>query len=283
MGNEVKLVFAGDATKLEKTFDSVGSSSGRMVKEIDRQSEAHTRLGERIGSNEGKFKGTADLLDGMGGAFGLPTEGATKMFRAFGDLSGGFEIVSGIMPALTSMFPKLAGGLTLISAHPLIAALLIGGAIIVGLILLEKKFGLVSGAVDALGGAFMAAWNNGIKPALNFILGGIELYLKAMAMPFTLLNKIPGIGSLIPDGLANIRLPRLDVGGTVLQTGLAVVHRGEVVSPAGGGIAGGGGGTNVTVNVFGSVTSERELVDSIHAGLLRKQTRTGNLGIRSAA
>jgi hypothetical protein len=99
-------------------------------------------------------------------------------------------------------------------------------------------------------------------------------------MPFTLLSKIPGVGNLIPSGLANISLPRLDVGGTVLQTGIAVVHRGEVVSPATGG-NGGGGNIYVTVNVAGSAVAVRDLVDEVHEGLLRKQGR-GNLGFRAA-
>ena len=94
------------------------------------------------------------------------------------------------------------------------------------------------------------------------------------------LSNLPGLGFL--GKVADIQIPKLDVGGTVLQTGLAVVHRGEVVQPAGGGLAGGTGGMNVIVNVYGSVTSERDLVDSIHSALLRKQTRTGNLGFRAA-
>lgn len=278
MGNEVKLVFAGDASRLEKTFDSVGSSSSRMVKEIDKSSDSHVRLGEKIGNNEQKFAGAADLLDGLGGAFGLPTEGATSLMRGMSDLSGGFEVVSGMLPMLTGMFPKLAGAMTFISAHPLMIGLLVGGAIIGGLILLEKKFGLVSGAVEALGDGFMWAWQNGIKPAINFIIDGANLIIKAYTAPFRLLSKIPGMGFL--GNVADIQIPKLDVGGTVLQTGLAVVHRGEFVTSAGG--QGPSGGINVTVIVNGSVTSERDLVDSIHTGLLRKQNRTGNLGIKAA-
>lgn len=279
MSNEVRLVFAGDATKLEKTLDSVGSSSSRMVKKIDDQSAAHTRLGERIGSTEGKFRGLADLSDGLGGALGIPTAGATNMFRAFSDLSGGFEIVSGMLPGLSGLFPRLAGAMTFVSAHPLMIGLLAGGAIIAGLVLLEKKFGLVSGAVSALGDAFSWAWHNAIKPALNLMLSGIELWLNTVSTPVRLLSKvIPGI----PD-LPKVNLPRLDVGGTILQSGLAVVHRGEVVQPAGGRLAGAGGsGMNVTVNVHGSVTTQRDLVDAIHSGLLDKQRRSGNLGIRAA-
>jgi hypothetical protein len=280
MSRPITVVFEGDESDAVKAFDRVGDSSRTLASKVDDSTAAQTRLGERIGSNEQRFMGTADLLDGLGGAFGLPTEGATALARGLGDLSGGFEVVSGMVPMLTGMFPKLAGAMSFISAHPLIIGLLAGGAIIAGLILLEKKFGIVSGAVGALGDAFGGAWEHGIKPAINFILWGVEQLARGLAMPFTILNKIPGVGNLIPEGIANIRLPRLDVGGTVLQTGVAVVHRGEVVSPAGGSPSHSAGGT-VNVYINGSVTTERDLVDSIHEGLLRKQNR-GRLGLRAS-
>lgn len=275
MSKPIKVVFEGEPQGAVAAFDKVGSSARTMASKVDDTTAANTRLGERVGSNEQKFMGTADLLDGLGGAFGLPTEGATGLFRAFGDLSGGFEIVSGIVPGLSSMFPKLAGAMTFISAHPLIVGLLAGGAIIAGLILLEKKFGIVSGAVEAMGGAFRAAWENGVRPALNFMIAGIELYLRAMAMPFTLLNKIPGVGNLVPDGLANIRLPRLATGGTVLESGLAVIHKGEEVRPAHVNNSYGGGNLTVQLAVAGSVVTADDLVETIYAGLKRKENREG--------
>ncbi len=55
-------------------------------------------------------------------------------------------------------------------------------------------------------------------------------------------------------------------GGFVKSGGLLNVHAGETVVPAGR-----GGGVSVVVNVEGSVTSERELVESIRKGLLRAQ------------
>jgi hypothetical protein len=273
MSKPISVAFEGEASGAVKAFDKVGDSSVAMSRKVNDSADSHTRLGERVGANEQKFAGTADLLDGLGGAFGLPTEGATKLMRGFSDLSGGFEVVSGILPALTSVFPKLAGAMTFVSAHPLMVAFLVGGAIILGLIVLEKKFGLVSDAVHGLGGVFSGLWGI-IKPALNLILGGIEMWINAITTPMRLLSKLPGI----PD-LPTVRLPRLDVGGTVLQTGVAVVHRGEVVSPASPSSFGGAGGTSVTVIVNGNVTTEEDLVDAIHSGLLRKQNRTGSLGI----
>lgn len=280
MSREIKFNFEGEPAGAVAAFDKVGSSARSMASKVDDTTAANTRLGERVGSNESKFMGTADLLDGLGGAFGLPTEGATQLARGLGDLSGGFEVVSGMIPGLSGMFPKLAGAMSFISAHPLIIGLLAGGAIIAGLILLEKKFGVVSGAVEAMGGAFRSAWEHGVKPALNFMIGGIELYLRAMAMPFTLLNKIPGVGNLVPDGLANVRLPRLATGGTILQSGLAVVHAGEEVRPAQvTPTYGRGGGDGLTVNVYvaGSIVTQDDLTEATYAGLKRKENREGPL------
>jgi hypothetical protein len=280
MSKPITVLFEEEgANKVVGAVDKVGDSTRRMSKQVDDSAASHTRLGERVGNNEARFRGTADLLDGLGSVTGINTEKITGLTRGLSDLSGGFEIVSGILPAITSMFPKLAGAMTFISAHPLMIGILVGGAIIAGLILLEKKFGVVSGAVHGLGDAMNAAWQGGIKPAINLIIGGVELLARAWAMPFTLLSKIPGVGNLVPDGLANIRLPRLDVGGTVLQTGIAVVHRGEIVSPAAGSPSLSAGGTSVTIIVQGSVVTERELVDAVHEGLLDKQRRSGNLGI----
>lgn len=281
MSKPITVVFEGEERDAVAAFDKVGDSSRRMARQVDDNAASNTRLGERVGNNEQKFMGTADLLDGLGATFGVNTQGATALARGLGDLSGGFEIVSGIIPGLTGMFPKLAGAMTFISAHPLMIGLLVGGAIIAGLIMLEKKFGVVSSAARGLGGALSDAWEHGVKPAINFIIGGVELLARAWAMPFTLLSKIPGVGNLVPSGLANIRLPRLDVGGTVLQTGIAVVHRGEVVSPAAGGSPSHGAGGTINVYIEGSVVAEDDLVDAIHTGLLRKQNR-GNLGIKAA-
>lgn len=268
MSNAIKILFEAEEKKAVAALEHVGDSARHMADKVEDSAKAHTRLGEKIGSNEQKFIGTADLLDGLGASFGLPTDGATQLARGLGDLSGGFEVVSGLVPSISGMMPGLSAGLSTVAANPLILGILAGGAIIVGLVLLEKKFGLVSKAVGGLGEAFGWAWENGIKPAINLIIGGVELMMKAWAAPFTLLNKIPGVKSLIPDGLANIHLPRLDVGGTVLQTGIAVVHRGEVVTSATG-TPTTGGGLTVIVNVGGSVISESDLVKKVRDGLAR--------------
>jgi hypothetical protein len=266
MSRPISVVFEGDESDAIRAFDHVGDSSRKMATAVDKSADSHSRLGEKIGNNERNFMGAADLLDGLGGAFGLPTEGATGLMRAFGDLSGGFEIVSGIMPMLTTAFPSLATAMTFVSAHPLMTAFLVGGAIIGGLILLETKFGLVSDAVKAMGGAFSWTWDTLIKPALNMMLGGLEFWMNAISTPVRLFSKLPGI----PD-LPTVKLPRLDVGGTVLQTGVAIVHRGEVVSPAGPSSFRPAGETvHNHFYIAGSVVSERDLVRVVRDGLARE-------------
>ena len=68
-----------------------------------------------------------------------------------------------------------------------------------------------------------------------------------------------------------------DQGGK-LPPGLSLAYnttgKAEVVAP------GDGYGTQVVVNVYGTVVSEGQLVDAVHTGLLRKQIRTP-LGLRS--
>jgi hypothetical protein len=73
-------------------------------------------------------------------------------------------------------------------------------------------------------------------------------------------------------------------GGTVPgptgQPVLAVVHGGEQISPVGSSGGGGGGGDiYVSVTVQGSVTSERNLTNTIYEGLLELKRRQGMLGL----
>jgi hypothetical protein len=69
------------------------------------------------------------------------------------------------------------------------------------------------------------------------------------------------------------------VGGPLGQAQLAVVHGGERITPWQAGGAGGGGG-NISIFVAGSVVTDRQLVDAVHEGLLKKQ-RTTPLGLNS--
>lgn len=111
-GNTVQLTFAGDSKSLEKAFDKVGKGAKDMASDMDKAGVDVKTFGTRIDgmnskvdASESKFMGTADLLDGLGGAFGIPTEGITNMARSFGDMAGGFTSV--VAPAFTKIIGML--------------------------------------------------------------------------------------------------------------------------------------------------------------------------------
>lgn len=307
-GNTVQITFAGDSKSLEKTFSNVGAGAKAMASDLD-QAEGKSRsfgsamdsAGSAVGNQESKFMGTADLLDGLGGAFGLPTEGATGMFRAFGDLAGGFEIVSGIFP---SLFTKLGTmiGLTgtqaaatgtatasqwslnaALSANPIGVVVLAIAALVGAFVLAYNKVDwfrdgvdtairAIKGAIESMitviggiGGAIGAAFTTGVgiaKEMINALIGLVETGLNFVMTPYRMasgfLNKIPGVGSAVPDFLTrDISLPRLHTGGLVPGIPGTEV---PIMALAGERVTTGGRASpTITINVAGSVITERDL------------------------
>ncbi len=260
MANEVRTVFKGDDSDLQKAFADVGSGAKKMSDDVgkasrdmaDESGRASVDIAGAVDSSEGKFRGLGDIIGGTGDVMeGFRTGNVAQMAMGFADLAGGMTQL--VIPALTALkgflLTGLAPALTAISAHPLIAGILIGGAIIGGLFLLEKKFGFVSDAVRALGGVFDVIWP-GIKAVINGILAGLEFIgnaaLDVVTAPIGVLNQIPGVKSIVPD-VPNIRLPRLHSGG-VIGGGeqLAVLQAGERVVPNG---AGGAGPMTIVVRI----------------------------------
>ena len=72
------------------------------------------------------------------------------------------------------------------------------------------------------------------------------------------------INAMALAALAAMGTPSAATGGFVKSAGLVNVHAGETISPRSGGVY-------VTINVEGSVSSERDLVESIRKGLLQAQ------------
>jgi hypothetical protein len=103
-GNTVEVRFAGEASGFNRVVKQVAENSEESA---GRMGRAFDKAGEAADSSESKFMGMADLLDGLGGAFGIPTEDATNMMRSMGDLSGGFATlqpaVGGVTTAMRSM------------------------------------------------------------------------------------------------------------------------------------------------------------------------------------
>lgn len=259
MSNETRFLLTGDSSDAESAFGRVGASSKEMADDVDRNSRrladssegASGRIAGAVDGSESKFRGLGDVIGGTGDVMdGFKDGNVAQMAMGMADLAGGFTEL--VIPALTALKGTLLTGLapamTLISAHPLIAGILAGGAIIAGLYFLEKKFGLVSGAVEALGGVFTNIWP-GIKAVLNGILAGLEAIangaIAVLTAPIGLLNSIPGVKSLVPN-VPKVNLPRFHTGGVAGRDTLAVLQQGEQVIPRGQ-----GAGQGLTINISG--------------------------------
>lgn len=110
-----------------------------------------------------------------------------------------------------------------------------------------------NGILDALrtvrdtGGAIFNTFKDGIKTSINGIIGffnrfisGTERIINALADATNALadaiNAIPGVSLPHVPTISLPRIPKLEHGGEVLRTGLAVVHEGERFSRGGGDI-----------------------------------------------
>ena len=153
---DINVRVGGDATPfnrvIKQTVDNAEDAGGRMSKAFD-------GAGNAAGGAEGKFMGAADVLDGLGGAFGIPTEGATNMMRSFGDLSGGFAILQPAIGGVTSSMKAM--GMSMLT-NPIF--LVIAGVVALGAALYfaytrsETFRAIVDNAFRVVAGAFQWMW-----------------------------------------------------------------------------------------------------------------------------
>lgn len=209
-GPTVTLAFAGDSARIEKSMANVGSASKKMAADLDKASDKATFAGKAINSagdaadsSESKFMGTADVLDGLGAAFGLPTEAATGMFRAFGDLSGGFAQLQGLFAAGADKV--VAFGKAVVSGEIFTKAWTASQAAFNAVMALNPAI-LIAGAVIALGAALVIAYKNSetfrniVQGAFDVVRGAAE----AVVNFFTgLPGKIGGVASAITGALTS--------------------------------------------------------------------------------
>lgn len=322
MANQVTLTFAGDSKSLERTFDRVGAGAKDMAQDFDKAGTDAKRFGDRIDSmnesvdgSEGRFMGAADLLDGLGSAFGLPVDGAVNMARAFGDMAGG--ITGFVVPAVQRVLGMLGlqTAATTAQAGATGAATAAQGGL--NAALAANPIGIVVVAIAALVGAFVLAWKHSetfrdvVRGALNTARGAAEGFVNfflsipdrigaiggrlvdILTWPYrTAFNAIARlwnntVGNLsfeIPSwvpgmggkGFSMPRLPTFHQGGTVPgNPGQAV----PILAMAGETVvpAGRGGGDTFVINA-GAIVTETQLADLVHKALLRKQQRGGSLG-----
>lgn len=317
MANTVSISFAGDSAKLEKAFSNVGSSAKKMAGDLD-NAEGKTKsfggavdnMNDKVGNSESKFMGTADLLDGLGGAFGIPLEGATNMARSFADLAGGLSSVVG--PAIG----KVAGMLGIQTAATAAQTAATGSATAaqtgLNAAFLANPVGLVVAGILALVAAFVIAWKNSetfrniVKGALDVVKNGAvalwdffrelpgKLWGVAMAVKdailwpyktaFNLIAKLWNntvgrlsfeIPSWVPGmggkGFSMPKLPEFHSGGVVPGPAGANV---PIMAMAGETVIPAGGSSGGGTTVIQLVLDGRILTEVVHQGLLAKQRRT---------
>ena len=91
----------------------------------------------------------------------------------------------------------------------------------------DEQWAILTVELDEIGKAwdvFYSILTSGFKSFVNIFIGLLNMVLNAM-------RKIPGLNLLVPEGT----IPLLAEGGNVSKTGIAVVHAGETVIPAGKG------------------------------------------------
>lgn len=188
----VTLTFAGDATRLERTFDRVGSGAKDMAADLDTASAqarsfsgALDATGQAADGAEGKFMGTADVLDGLGGILGVNTGAATGMMRAWGDLSGGFAAIQPLIGTVTTAIRSgLGGALSFIAAHPVLITVAALTAAVVLLWQHSETFrDIVRGAFNAVFSTIEGVWNwvkNNWPLLLGILTGPIGLAVVAV-------------------------------------------------------------------------------------------------------
>jgi hypothetical protein len=288
----VKATFIGDSSSLEKTFQSVGAKAVSMGGDFDKAEGkaksfggAMDSAGGAAGTSESAFMGTADVLDGLGGAFGIPTEGATGLMRGFGDLTGGISTLTPMIGGVGKMFTALSGTLL---APPMGIILLIAG-LVAALVLAYQKSetfrNIVQGAFNAVKDAAIATWDfiKTIPEKLWAVAGTIKdailwpyktafnLVAKAWnstvgKLSFEIPSWVPGLGG---KGFKMPSLPEFHTGGVVPGApGTEVpilAMAGETVTPAGAGA----GGTQVIQLVLDG----RVVAEVVRNRLLAKQHR----------
>lgn len=203
-GNTVTLTFAGDTTSLNRAMNSAGTSAKQMAGDVEgastrirtSMSGVGSSVAEGIDSSERKFTGLGDTIEGTGDLMeGFRTGNVVLMARGMADLAGG--ITDFVVPAIRSMATvlqtQMVAAMTTINAHPFMRAILIGGAIIAGLILLEKKFGVVSGSIEWVRDRLSDLWGwfGGFVGDIGTMFGGVASVITA---PFrTAFNAIAGL------------------------------------------------------------------------------------------
>jgi phage-related protein len=308
---QVTLTIGGDASGIERAFDRVGAGAKDMAGDLDSAQAEAKKFGSAMDSAgnvadtaEGKFAGTADVLDGLGGIMGVDTGMATGMMRAWSDLSGGFAAIQPLLVTVgTTLKTGVGGALSFIAAHPVLMTIAALTAAFVILWQHSETFrDIVRGALNAVGSAFNTVKNTFVSTYQWLERQWGNLY-EIISWPFraaadiirttfdTILRTFKSVWNKVAGFISGldftVNVPDILPGPSEYTIGLPDLpkfHSGGIVpGPAGtevpimamaGERVSRGGAENVTV-VSKLYIDGRE----IHQALLRQQRLSGDLGL----
>jgi hypothetical protein len=212
-----------------------------------------------------------DLQANMGKILLPIVESAVSFFRDFTGVLAGNQtvmvVVIGVVAALATAIiaanvamkiytatTKAAAAATaffnfVMSANPIVLVVIAVAAFVAALIVLEKRFGIISKGFELFSEGFYKFIINPIKQAIGFISDLIGAF-----------KRIPGVGA-IGGFLGGINIPGFADGGIVTRPTLAMVgEKGpEAIVPLGRG----GGVGGVTVNVTGGLSTSAEIGQAV--------------------
>ena len=181
----------------------------------------------------------------------------TKLFLIITGVIGGFAaaiIVANIAIKAFAIATQVASAAQAVfnfvmSANPIGLVIIAVAAFVAALVILEKKFGIVSKGFELFSDGFYRFIINPIKQAINFIADLIRA-----------IGKIPGVKA-IGNFLGGMSIPGFADGGIVTRPTLAMVgEKGpEAIVPLGRG----GGVGGVTVNVTGGLSTSAEIGQAV--------------------
>ena len=181
----------------------------------------------------------------------------TRLFLIITGVVGGFAaaiIVANTAIKLFAIATQVASAAQAVfnfvmSANPIGIVIIAVAAFVAALVILEKKFGIVSKGFELFSDGFYRFIINPIKQAINFIADLIRA-----------IGKIPGVKA-IGNFLGGMSIPGFADGGIVTRPTLAMVgEKGpEAIVPLGRG----GGVGGVTVNVTGGLSTSAEIGQAV--------------------
>ena len=226
---------------LAETKESVGAA---LLPAIEAVLPFLQKMGQWASENTTTFLVIAGVIGGIAAAIVITNAAMTAWSAA----TKAFTVIQGIFNAVLAANPVVLVGLAI-------------AALVVGLVILYKKFEPFRDLVDGIFGGIKAIITNVTIPAMQALLAVAKTIFNGIAMAFNntfgklsikIPSWVPGIGG---KGFDIPEIPMLAQGGIVNSATLAVIgERGpEAVIPLSGPNAGAGlgGGNTVTINVNG--------------------------------